>query len=81
MLNSQRMASLKMPDGSNLPNVLPQLIPYTYFGPKPYRSDLIADHQGVFLADPDNNFLGYTPNPPPPVGRLATAQRSSVRNE
>jgi hypothetical protein len=81
MLGSHPMASPKMPDGSFLPNTAPQLIPYRYFGPKPYRNDLIVDHQGVFLADPDGNFLGYAPVPPPPVGRLATVQRSSVRNE
>jgi hypothetical protein len=73
-----------MPDGSSnwvFPNVIPSFPPYTYFGPKPLRNDLLIDHQGVFLADPDSNIIGYIPTPIQPVGRLAVAQRSAVRDE
>lgn len=56
--------------------------PPLYVGPKPLRPELLVDHQGVFLADPDGNFVGVDTNwgRGGPLARLLYAGRSSTRD-
>ena len=53
-----------------------------WIGPRPTRPETILDSHGVFLIDPDGNFLGFDGNwgEGGPLGRLLYASRSSTRN-
>lgn len=63
-----------------LDNVSPD--PPIYIGPKPLRPELLVDHQGVFLADPEENLIGLDTNwgRGGPLARLLYAGRSATRD-
>ena len=64
-----------MPDGTNI-------LPPTFIGPKPLRPELLVDHEGVFLADPEGNYIGVDTNwgRGGPLARLLYTGRSSTRD-
>lgn len=56
--------------------------PPIYVGPKPLRPELLVDQQGVFIADPDGNYIGFDTNwgRGGPLARLLYAGRSETRD-
>lgn len=57
-------------------------LPPVYVGPKPTRPELIVDRLGIFLADPDGNYIGDDGNwgRGGPLARLLYAGRSGTRD-
>lgn len=46
-----------MPDGFFPPRRPPDAP--VYLAPRPARPELLVDQEGVFLADPENNLIGF----------------------
>lgn len=75
-----------MPDGLSScpgwPFIPPSPGPPTTLWPTRSRPELLLDNQGVFLADPAGNLLGFDTNwgRGGPLSRIVYAQRNSTRD-